>query len=118
MIIKDKISEGNKFSFTEVSQSKIEKGKGNKERKCQKSYNSQKYTTKSVKNWCNGYCRNIKTTFQPSTGKFPNNLKNADVTPMFGKKNPLNKENYRSVSVLPIISKVFEKLMQNQIFYT
>ena len=42
-------------------------------------------------------------------------LKDADVTPVFKKNNPLNKENYRPVSVLLIISKVFEKLMQNQI---
>ena len=50
-----------------------------------------------------------------TTGEFPSNLKNADVTPVFKKNNPLTKENYRPVSVLPIISKVFEKLMQNQI---
>ena len=50
-----------------------------------------------------------------TTGEFPTNLKNADVTPVFKKNNPLNKENYRPVSVLPAISKVFEKLMQNQI---
>ena len=45
------------------------------------------------------------------TGEFPSNLKNADVTHVFKKNNPLSKENYRPVSVLPIISKVFEKLM-------
>ena len=50
-----------------------------------------------------------------TTGEFRSNLKNADVTPVFKKNNPLNKENYRPVSVLPIISKVFEKLIQNQI---
>ena len=50
-----------------------------------------------------------------TTGEFPTNLKTADVTPVFKKNNPLNKENYRPVSVLPAISKVFEKLMQNQI---
>ena len=49
-----------------------------------------------------------------TTGEFPSNLKNTNVTPVFKKNNPLNKENYRPVSVLPIISKVFEKLMQNQ----
>ena len=37
------------------------------------------------------------------------------VTPVFKKNNLLSKENYRPVSVLPIISKLFEKLMQNQI---
>ena len=46
-----------------------------------------------------------------TTGEFPSNLKNADATPVFEKSNPLNKENYRPVIVLPIISKVFEKLM-------
>ena len=50
-----------------------------------------------------------------TTGGFPSNLKNADVTPIFKNTNPLNKENYRPVSVLPMISKVFEKLIQNQI---
>ena len=35
--------------------------------------------------------------------------------PVFKKNNPLNKENKRPVSVLLINSKVFEKLMQNQI---
>ena len=42
-----------------------------------------------------------------------NNLKLEDITPAFRKKDPLiNKENYRPVSVLPGISKIFEKLMQ------
>ena len=49
------------------------------------------------------------------TGNFPDNLKLADITPLFKKKNPLHKVNYGPVSVLPSISKVFEKLMQKQI---
>ena len=49
------------------------------------------------------------------TGNFPNNLKVADITPVFKKKNPFHKVNYRPVSVSPSISKVFEKLMQKQI---
>ena len=46
-----------------------------------------------------------------TTREFPSNLKNAYVTPVFKKNNPLNNENYRPVRVLPIISKVFKKLM-------
>ena len=49
------------------------------------------------------------------TGNFPNNVKLADITPVFKKKNRLYKVNYRPVSVLPSTSKVFEKLMQKQI---
>ena len=49
------------------------------------------------------------------TGNFPENLKFADITSAFKKKNPLHKVNYRPVTVLPSISKFFEKLMQKQI---
>ena len=47
-----------------------------------------------------------------SSRKFPSNLKLADITPIYKKKNPQAKENYRPVSVLPVLSKVFERLMQ------
>ena len=49
-----------------------------------------------------------------TTEEYPSNLKNADVTSVFKKNNPLSKENCRPLSVLPVVSKVFEKLMQNQ----
>ena len=38
------------------------------------------------------------------TGNFPDNLKLADITAVFKKKNPLHKVNYRPVSFLPSIS--------------
>ena len=49
-----------------------------------------------------------------STGNFPDNMKLADITPVFKEKDPLKKENYRTVSALSAISKNFEKLMQKQ----
>ena len=52
-----------------------------------------------------------------TTGEFPSNLKNTYVTNNVlykEKNNVLYKETYRLVSVLPIISKLLEKLMQNQ----
>ena len=42
--------------------------------------------------------------------KFPNELKLADIIPIFKKKDPLNKENYRPVSILLHMSKVLERL--------
>ena len=48
-------------------------------------------------------------------GNFPNNLKNADVTPVFKKGDRLDKCNYRPVSILPSLSKVFERIMFSQI---
>ena len=50
-----------------------------------------------------------------SNGKFPENLKLADVTPIFKKKDPLDKTNYRLFSVLPAVSNIFERSIQKQI---
>ena len=47
--------------------------------------------------------------------EFPNELKKADVTPIFKKDDPTKTKNYRPVSVLPVVSKVFERIMHNQI---
>ena len=51
--------------------------------------------------------RCISVAFETST--FPSTLKLADVTPIFKKNDKSLKENYRPVSVLPCLSKVFER---------
>ena len=48
-------------------------------------------------------------------GNLLDNLDLADTTPIFKKKNPLHKVNYRRASVLSSIYLVFEKLMQKPI---
>ena len=48
------------------------------------------------------------------TGNFPDNLKLADITPVFKKKDPLNKENYRLFNVSSSISKIFENSCKNK----
>ena len=48
-------------------------------------------------------------------GTFPIRLKNADVSPIFKKGDLLDKTNYRPVSILPALSKIFEKLLFSQI---
>ena len=49
------------------------------------------------------------------TGLFPNNMKLAGVSPVFKKGDRLDKANYRPVSILSSLSKIFEKLLFNQI---
>ena len=44
-------------------------------------------------------------------GKFPNCLKLANITPVFKKGARTSKNNYRSVSILPVFSKIFERLL-------
>ena len=57
----------------------------------------------------------VNTTLDTSI--FPDKLKEAQVTPLFKKNDPLDKRNYRPVSVLNNISKVFEKVICEQLCY-
>ena len=47
--------------------------------------------------------------------KFPNELKIADKTPILKKEDPLDKTNYRSISTLPTVSKIFERISFNHL---
>ena len=55
----------------------------------------------------------INDSLKEST--FPDELKQSEVIPGYKKLDPLQKENYRPVSLLPHISKVFERVIYNQI---
>ena len=46
---------------------------------------------------------------------FPDSLKLADITPAHKKEERTKKNNYRPVSILPSISKIFERKMYDQI---
>ena len=48
-------------------------------------------------------------------GTFPKELKLADITPIHKKGDTTKTKNYRPVSVLPPVSKLFEKILQKQI---
>ena len=47
--------------------------------------------------------------------EFPDCLKQANVSPIFKKDDPLDRENYRPISILPLLSKVYEKLLYNRL---
>ena len=50
-----------------------------------------------------------------SSSMFPESLKLADVTPVYKKSESTLVSNYRPISVLPTMSKVFERLMRHQV---
>ena len=50
-------------------------------------------------------------------GAFPDALKHAKVVPVVKSGDKFNMTNYRSISVLPILSKILEKLMYNRLIY-
>ena len=47
---------------------------------------------------------------------FPDSLKLANVTPVFKKGDSTDKSNYRPISILPLLSKVFEKIIYDQLY--
>lgn len=48
-------------------------------------------------------------------GIFPTTWKTAIVTPIFKSNDPLNISNYRPISILPVVSKVAEKCVSEQL---
>ena len=48
--------------------------------------------------------------------KFPDDWKTARVTPIFKEGDKSDKSNYCPISVLPVISRLFEKLVSNQLY--
>ena len=57
----------------------------------------------------------IDFNYSVKSGTFPNNLKLADISPVFKKGDKLDKSNYRPVSILSALSKFFERLLFYQI---
>lgn len=46
--------------------------------------------------------------------EFPQNVQLANITPVYKKNYPLGKSNNSPVCVLPVISNIFERIMQKQ----
>ena len=51
-----------------------------------------------------------------SSGEFPDSLKLSNIVPLHKKKDPTDKCNYRTVSILPLLSKVFGKIMHEKLY--
>ena len=62
------------------------------------------FTFETLKNCIN---QSLKTT-----GEFPGSL---NLTPIYKNDDPLDKSNYRPVSILPLLSKVYERIIYKQL---
>ena len=102
------------FRFSEVNIEDIKKDilKLNKNKASQHSDIPIKIIKENLDIFADFLCRNINSSFKSSS--IPSCLKMADVTPLHKKGRKDLKENYRSVSILPVSSKVFERSMFTQ----
>ena len=50
-----------------------------------------------------------------SSCHFPSDMKLAEISPIYKKNDNMCKDNYRSVNLLPVISKIFEKIVADQL---
>ena len=102
------------FLFNEVSLADIEEELNNLNVK--KSSTLKNIPAKILKISRNSCSETLPDLFNKTvlTGTFPNELKLGNVTPVFKKENPLKSKKYRPVSVLPVVSKIFERITHKQ----
>ena len=73
-----------------------------------------------LKQCMNAYLPHLTNSINYSIqqSNFPQELKISEVVPVYKKLDPLQKENYRPVSLLPHISMVFERIIHNNVQIT
>ena len=76
-----------------------------------KATQSDDIPTKITKNNSDIFCRFFQANFNNAIEltTFPQQLKYADVKPVFKKDSRTDKKNYRPISILPNVSKIYER---------
>jgi len=116
LAIKEKMSHKSCFSFQEISANEME----SQLLQLNPSKSSQKsdVPTNLIRENSDIFSSVLCNIFNSSIEKciFPDSLKCADVTPVFKKGSRNEKTNFRPVSILPTLSKSFEKILYTQIY--
>ena len=113
--IKQNILQTKTFSFQKISKEEIEKQILSLD--TSKAQQQTDIPTRIIKQ-----CSDIFTPYitqsidlELKNSYFPNVLKKADIKPIYKKKSRTEKSNYRPVSILPNISKIYEKCIYEQL---
>ena len=103
------------FKFQFLSNNEVKKEIENLDTKKSSTYGSIPATI--LKQCVNAYLSHLTNSINYSIqhSNFPQELKLSEVIPVYKKLDPLQKENYRPVSLLPHVSKIFEKIIHKQI---
>ena len=83
-----------------------------------KANGSDNISNRLLKNTASSIAKPLSKLFNASLnlGIFPSSWKDANVTPVFKKNDKQNKNNYRPISLLPNIGKVFERVVFNHLY--
>ena len=113
--IKEKCVSGFSFHFSQVERDEIIKEINNF--KTNKATQSTNILTKLIKENSESFGDFVFENFNNSVfySIFPSPMKNAIITPVYKKGTKTSKDNYRPVSILSNISKIYERLMFKQI---
>ena len=109
------MEDGNNWSFSTVSEADIVKIISSLKNK--NSCGPDLLSNRMIKAEKYAFAKLLKPLINESIEKgiFPESLKSAIVIPIFKKGNCLNMNNYRPISLLPVMSKVFEKVLNQQL---
>ncbi len=108
-------NQGFSFSFHTVSTSKVMKKF--KSLNVKKAVGCDGIPTKLIKILAMSLVTSLTHLINESisTSVFPDDLKLADIKPAYKRKDTISKENYRPISILPILSKIFEGTLDDQL---
>ena len=113
-IINEKVLKGN-FSFSMINTSNVEKMI--KQLDIKKASMTSSIPPKIIKEYIDILSNPLTNIINHgiTNSCFDGGLKLADITPVHKAEEATAKTNYRNVSLLPVVSKIFEKIMQSQI---
>ena len=114
-MINENVSFESRFNFKEIREPDIQKEVSNLNSKKVGTFgNIHTKVLKNSSNICNSILQDIWNCEILGKQYFPKNLRLVDITPVHKKKDSTLVENYRPVSVLPCVSKVFERIIQKK----
>ena len=115
LMIKEKVDISETFAFSKIETDVMELEINHLNPKKANTRNG--ITTKVLKDNCDICCQPMHDMFNDCIehSVFPDDLKLADMTPIFKKVDRTATDKYRNISVLPVCSKCFERIMEKQI---
>ena len=113
--ILDNLSSDVKFTFSTIEKDVIFKKLNDID--CKKATGWDNIPPKLLKFGAEVLCDPICDLMNQSIllSKFPSNLKKGEIIPLFKKGSILEKKNYRPISILPTLSKIFESVLIDQL---